>query len=71
MPKKHFLLPALALVLARRPHSPWLPVATMIPFPPRFGKPEKHAVLARHIIENPMLNGDVIRIDGAVQMGAK
>ncbi len=43
----------------------------MIPFPKRLGKPGKYATLVRHIIENPMLNGEVIRLDGAVRMAAK
>ncbi len=40
-------------------------------FPPRLGKPEEFAALAQHIIENPMLNGTVIRLDGAMRMGPK
>jgi 3-hydroxyacyl-CoA dehydrogenase / 3-hydroxy-2-methylbutyryl-CoA dehydrogenase len=43
----------------------------MIPFPSRLGKPEEYAMLARHIIENPMLNGEVIRLEGAVRMAAR
>jgi NAD(P)-dependent dehydrogenase (short-subunit alcohol dehydrogenase family) len=38
------------------------------PFPPRLGKPEEYAQLAQAIISNPMLNGEVIRIDGAIRM---
>ena len=38
------------------------------PFPPRLGKPVEYAKLARHIIENQMLNGEVIRLDGAIRM---
>ena len=40
-------------------------------FPKRFGKPSDFAQLAKHIIENPMLNGETIRLDGAVRMAAK
>ncbi len=40
-------------------------------FPPRLGRPEEFARLARQIIENPMLNGSVIRLDGALRMGSK
>jgi NAD(P)-dependent dehydrogenase (short-subunit alcohol dehydrogenase family) len=40
-------------------------------FPPRFGRPEEFARLVLQIIENPMLNGSVVRLDGAVRMGAK
>lgn len=43
----------------------------MIPFPKRLGKPEEFADLVQHIIENPMLNGEVIRLDGALRMAAK
>lgn len=42
-----------------------------VPFPSRFGKPAEFAMLCRAIIENPMLNGEVIRLDGAVRMAAK
>ena len=42
-----------------------------VPFPPRLGKPDEYAALAQHIIENTMLNGEVIRIDGALRMGVK
>ena len=39
-----------------------------IPFPQRLGKPEEFAALAVHIAENPMINGEVIRLDGALRM---
>lgn len=42
-----------------------------IPFPKRLGKAEEYAQLAQSIIENPYLNGEVIRLDGAVRMGIK
>jgi NAD(P)-dependent dehydrogenase (short-subunit alcohol dehydrogenase family) len=42
-----------------------------VPFPHRLAKPEEYAALARHIIENAMLNGDVIRLDGALRMQPK
>ena len=42
-----------------------------IPFPSRLGEPAEFAALARHIVENPMLNGEVIRLDGAIRMAAK
>ncbi len=41
------------------------------PFPPRLGRPEEFAALAQHIIENEMLNGATIRLDGAVRLTAK
>ncbi|WP_141055100.1 3-hydroxyacyl-CoA dehydrogenase [Tepidiphilus succinatimandens] len=43
----------------------------MVPFPPRMGRPAEYAVLVRHIVENVYLNGEVIRLDGAIRMGAK
>ena len=42
-----------------------------VPFPPRLGRPEEYAALVRHIIENEVLNGEVIRLDGALRMTAK
>ena len=42
-----------------------------VPFPPRLGQASEYAALAQHIIENTMLNGEVIRIDGALRMGIK
>lgn len=46
-------------------------LAAQIPFPPRLGKPDEFAALVEHIIVNPMLNGEVIRLDGALRMSAK
>ncbi len=46
-------------------------LAKMVPFPKRFGRPSEYAMLAKHIVENPMLNGTTIRIDGAIRMAAK
>ncbi|KTD21612.1 SDR family NAD(P)-dependent oxidoreductase [Legionella londiniensis] len=43
-------------------------LAATIPFPKRFGKPEEFAALVVHVISNPMLNGEVIRLDGALRM---
>ncbi|MDR2837147.1 MAG: 3-hydroxyacyl-CoA dehydrogenase [Azonexus sp.] len=43
----------------------------MVPFPTRMGKPAEFAALVRHIAENAYLNGEVIRLDGAIRMGAK
>ena len=42
-----------------------------IPFPSRLGRPSEYAALARHIVENPMLNGETIRLDGALRMPPK
>ena len=43
-------------------------MAAATPFPPRFGHPVDFGRLARHVIENPMLNGEVIRLDGGLRM---
>ncbi|MFC0284032.1 3-hydroxyacyl-CoA dehydrogenase [Camelimonas abortus] len=42
-----------------------------VPFPSRLGKPAEYARLALHIVENPMLNGEVIRLDGAIRMAPR
>lgn len=42
-----------------------------VPFPSRLGRPDEYAALVKHIIENQMLNGEVIRLDGAIRMAAK
>ncbi|HVP09028.1 MAG TPA: 3-hydroxyacyl-CoA dehydrogenase [Burkholderiales bacterium] len=42
-----------------------------VPFPPRLGKPEEYAHLAKSIVENEMLNGETIRLDGAIRMAPK
>ncbi|MBI2296203.1 MAG: SDR family NAD(P)-dependent oxidoreductase [Betaproteobacteria bacterium] len=46
-------------------------LAQQVPFPPRLGRPEEFAALVEHIIVNTMLNGEVIRLDGALRMSAK
>jgi NAD(P)-dependent dehydrogenase (short-subunit alcohol dehydrogenase family) len=46
-------------------------LAASIPFPPRLGDPSEYAALACHILENPMLNGEVIRLDGALRMAPR
>ena len=46
-------------------------LAATIPFPSRLGEPAEFAALARHIVENPMLNGEVIRCDGALRMAPR
>jgi NAD(P)-dependent dehydrogenase (short-subunit alcohol dehydrogenase family) len=43
----------------------------MVPFPPRLGCPEEYAMLVEHIVENVMLNGECIRLDGAIRMAPK
>jgi len=46
-------------------------LAAQVPFPPRLGRPEEYAALVEHIVGNTMLNGEVIRLDGALRMAAK
>jgi len=43
----------------------------MVPFPSRLGQPDEYAALVRHIVENAMLNGETIRLDGAIRMQPK
>ncbi|MFN7086070.1 MAG: 3-hydroxyacyl-CoA dehydrogenase [Burkholderiales bacterium] len=51
--------------------EPRAALASQVPFPPRLGRPDEYAMLVEHIIVNPMLNGAVIRLDGALRMAAK
>ena len=46
-------------------------IESSIPFPKRFGKPSEFSLLVRQILENPMLNGATIRLDGALRMAAR
>jgi NAD(P)-dependent dehydrogenase (short-subunit alcohol dehydrogenase family) len=46
-------------------------LGAQVPFPSRLGRPGEYAALVRHIVKNPMLNGEVIRLDGALRMAAK
>ncbi|MNC88978.1 3-oxoacyl-[acyl-carrier-protein] reductase FabG [compost metagenome] len=46
-------------------------LGAQVPFPSRLGRPEEFAALVQHIIENSMLNGAVLRLDGALRMAAK
>jgi NAD(P)-dependent dehydrogenase (short-subunit alcohol dehydrogenase family) len=46
-------------------------LAAQVPFPARLGRPEEYAALVEHIIGNAMLNGEVIRLDGALRMAAR
>jgi NAD(P)-dependent dehydrogenase (short-subunit alcohol dehydrogenase family) len=48
-----------------------LSLAQQVPFPQRLGDPAEFAALARHIVENEMLNGEVIRLDGAIRMAPR
>lgn len=58
-------------MLAGLPENVQEALGKMVPFPKRLGKSAEFAALVRHIIENAMLNGEVIRLDGALRMAAK
>jgi len=58
-------------LLAGLPQAARESLAQQVPFPPRLGRPEEYAALVRHIFENEMLNGEVIRLDGAIRMAPK
>jgi NAD(P)-dependent dehydrogenase (short-subunit alcohol dehydrogenase family) len=58
-------------MLAAMPGEVQASLGAQVPFPPRLGKPDEYAMLVEHIILNPMLNGEVIRLDGAIRMGPK
>ncbi|TDG18287.1 SDR family oxidoreductase [Paraburkholderia silviterrae] len=55
-------------LLARLPEEIRDSLGKMVPFPPRLGVADEFASLALHILENPMLNGETIRLDGAIRM---
>jgi NAD(P)-dependent dehydrogenase (short-subunit alcohol dehydrogenase family) len=46
-------------------------LAKQVPFPPRLGRPDEYAALVHHIVENEMLNGEVIRLDGSIRMSPR
>ncbi len=58
-------------LMASLPQAARDSLATQVPFPPRLGRPSEYAALVKHIIENGMLNGEVIRLDGAIRMAPK
>ncbi len=58
-------------LMAFAPEEMKTAIAANIPFPPRLGEPSEFAALAQHIIENPYLNGETIRLDGAVRLQPK
>lgn len=58
-------------LLAMLPSEAISALNASVPFPRRIGKPEEFAMLAEHIIQNPYLNGEVIRLDGALRMAPK
>ena len=50
------------------PEAAQASLAAAVPFPKRLGRPEEYALLVRQILDNPMLNGEVIRLDGAIRL---
>lgn len=58
-------------LLGSLPEPARISLGQQVPFPSRLGRPDEYAALAKHIIENSMLNGEVIRLDGALRMGPK
>lgn len=58
-------------LLASLPQEAQDSLGRQVPFPARLGNPDEYAQLAQSIVENPMLNGEVIRLDGAIRMAPK
>ena len=58
-------------MLARLPDAARESLGRQMPFPSRLGRPEEFAALVRHIIENEMLNGEVIRLDAAIRLAPR
>src|SRR5271170_8512493 len=58
-------------LLAALPDNVKHALGAMVPFPSRLGRPDEYALLVQQIIENPMLNGEVIRLDGAIRMAPR
>jgi NAD(P)-dependent dehydrogenase (short-subunit alcohol dehydrogenase family) len=58
-------------LLAGLPEESREALAAAVPFPSRLGRPDEFAALAAHIVENEMLNGEVIRLDGSLRMPPK
>jgi NAD(P)-dependent dehydrogenase (short-subunit alcohol dehydrogenase family) len=58
-------------ILARLSEDVRASLATSVPHPKRLGAPDEYASLALHIIDNPMLNGETIRLDGAIRMAPR
>lgn len=58
-------------MMAGLPENVQEALGKMVPFPSRLGKPQEYAMLVQQIIENPMLNGETIRLDGAIRLAPK
>ena len=58
-------------LLASLPEAARVSLGQQVPFPSRLGRPAEYAALVKHVIENEMLNGEVIRLDGALRMAPR
>ncbi|GIV61984.1 MAG: 3-hydroxyacyl-CoA dehydrogenase [Rhodothermaceae bacterium] len=58
-------------MVAGMPEEVKASLGQQVPFPPRLGRPSEYAFLVQHILENVMLNGEVIRLDGAIRMAPR
>ena len=58
-------------MVAGLPEAAQESLGQQVPFPSRLGRPDEYAALVQHIIENEMLNGEVIRLDGAIRMAPR
>jgi NAD(P)-dependent dehydrogenase (short-subunit alcohol dehydrogenase family) len=58
-------------LLAALPEPARISLGQQVPFPSRLGRPDEYGALVRHVIENVMLNGEVIRLDGALRMAPR
>ncbi len=58
-------------MMAGLPEEAQASLGQQVPFPSRLGQPDEYARLAQAVVENPYLNGEVIRLDGAIRMSPK
>jgi NAD(P)-dependent dehydrogenase (short-subunit alcohol dehydrogenase family) len=58
-------------MLLRLPQAAQDSLGQQVPHPSRLGRPEEYAMMVRSIVENPMLNGETIRLDGAIRMAPR
>jgi NAD(P)-dependent dehydrogenase (short-subunit alcohol dehydrogenase family) len=58
-------------LLAALPEEARTALGRSVPFPPRLGRPDEYAAVALHIVENRMLNGETVRLDGALRMAPR
>ena len=58
-------------MLSVLPEKARLSLGEQVPFPSRLGRPDEYAALVKHIVENEMLNGEVIRLDGSIRMAPR